>query len=262
MAKLIRCPAGHVYDSEAHEACPECARTGVAKAAEARVSKAAQGVEEDGGGGGGEAKRGIPLTWLIGGGAAAALLIAAAIFLLRPSGAPVQPADANSDPDFQACLKPSDARTEACERAIASGKFSGSALSSLYNNRGIGRQKNNELDAAIADFAEAIKLNGRNAFAFNNRGNAYRNQHKNDEALKDFAKAIEIDAKYLSPYNNRGLLYLDKGEFDRAIADFDQVVRTRCQLSQGLLESGQRLSEEGRTRPRHRRLQKGALAEP
>ncbi len=75
------------------------------------VSKSAQAVEEDSGKGGREAKRGMPLTWLIGGGAAAALLIAAAIFLLRPSGAPVQQADANSDPDFQACLKPSDAQS-------------------------------------------------------------------------------------------------------------------------------------------------------
>ena len=229
MAKLIRCPAGHIYDSAAHEACPECARTGLPKPAKdarpAQVSKAARGDEDDSGKAEGTGKRGVPLTWLIGGGAAAALLIAAAVFLLRPSGAPVQPSDANSDPDFQACLKPSDVQAEACERAIASGKFSGNALSSLYNNRGIGHQKKNDLDAAIADFAEAIKLNGRSAFAFNNRGNAYRNQHKEGEALEDFAKAIEIDAKYISPYNNRGLLYLDKGEFDRAIADFDQVVR-------------------------------------
>jgi tetratricopeptide (TPR) repeat protein len=220
MAKMIRCPSGHVYDNDAHESCPECARAGVTEPAPAL--RTASAAEEDGSQGRGEAKRGIPLTWLIGGGAAAALLIAAAVFMLRPSGSP---ADPNSDPDFQACLKPSDVQAEACERAIASGKFSGNALSSLYNNRGIGHQKKNDLDGAISDFAEAIKLNGRNAFAYNNRGNAYRNQHKNDEALADFAKAIEIDAKYLSPYNNRGLLYLDQGEFDRAIADFDQVVR-------------------------------------
>jgi uncharacterized membrane protein len=30
MAKMIRCPSGHVYDSEAHASCPECARSGLA----------------------------------------------------------------------------------------------------------------------------------------------------------------------------------------------------------------------------------------
>ncbi len=177
----------------------------------------------------------LPKSWLAIGGGAVAVLAVAGFFLLRPSGenkgtipspSPSQSiADPNSDPDFQACLKPSDVQSEACERAVASGKFSGGALSSLYNNRGIGHQKKSELDAAISDFAEAIKLNGRNAFAFNNRGNAYRAQHKDDSALEDFAKAIEIDAKYVSPFNNRGLLYLNKGEYDRAIANFDQVVR-------------------------------------
>ncbi len=46
-----------------------------------------------------------------------------------------------------------------CDRAIASGKFEGSALATLYNNRGQARGMNKDDDGALEDFNKSIELN-------------------------------------------------------------------------------------------------------
>ena len=62
------------------------------------------------------------------------------------------------DADFQACEKASgDEGIAACDRAIASGKFSGRNLSYLHNDRGFLRMQKGELDQALVDLDEAIR---------------------------------------------------------------------------------------------------------
>ncbi|MBK5199670.1 MAG: tetratricopeptide repeat protein, partial [Methyloceanibacter sp.] len=78
------------------------------------------------------------------------------------------------DSDFQACEKASgDAGVAACDRAIASGKFTGRNLSYLYNDRGFLRMQKGELDQALVDLNEAIRIDASNLFAFWNRGAVY-----------------------------------------------------------------------------------------
>ena len=68
-----------------------------------------------------------------------------------------------SDRDYKACAESSDdPAIAACDRAIACGKFDGDRLSELHNNRGVEYKSKHELDRAIADFSDAIKLNPKN----------------------------------------------------------------------------------------------------
>ena len=70
---------------------------------------------------------------------------------LDPQGAP--------DADFQACEKASgDQGIAACDRAIASGKFTGRNLSYLHNDRGFLHMQKGELDQALVDLDEAIRI--------------------------------------------------------------------------------------------------------
>ena len=117
-------------------------------------------------------------------------------------------ADPKSDPDYAACTKPGESTVEICDRAIASGKFSGTALASLYIGRGADQAGKKNLDGAIADFTEAIKLDPNRAVAFSNRGAVLRQKGERDKALEDLDQAIKLDPKYDSAYNNRGLLYV------------------------------------------------------
>jgi len=94
----------------------------------------------------------------------------------------------------------------------------------FYYNRGIGSHKAGDLDAAIADYNQAIALNPNFANAYYNRGNAYYAKGELDGAVADFTQVITLTPKDDRAYNNRGLAYYAKGEPDRAIAEFTQAI--------------------------------------
>ena len=139
--------------------------------------------------------------------------------------------------------------------------------------------------------SEAIKLDPKNARAYTNRGAAYKKLGRIDQAIADDSAAIKIDP--LSPefFDNRGLNYADNGDYDRAIADYDEAIKLKPQANfltnrgdaynhkgattiapspitiapsrsirdfPRLQQSRRRLRQEGRCRPRHRRLSAGA----
>jgi len=50
-----------------------------------------------------------------------------------------------------------------------------------------------------------------------------------DKAIADFTQAIRIDPKYLQAYTERGRAYMKKGDYDKAIADFTEQIRLETQ---------------------------------
>ncbi len=103
-----------------------------------------------------------------------------------------------------------------------------------YYNRGMAHYglvyyfKRGSYDLAIADFSEALRLDPTMAEAFANRGLVYYDLGELEQAIIDFNEAIRIDD--LDPnmskvYNMRGLAYYDLGEFHQAIIDLNEAVR-------------------------------------
>jgi tetratricopeptide (TPR) repeat protein len=130
-----------------------------------------------------------------------------------------------SDPDFKACAETSgDQAIAACDRAIASGKFEGDLLSQLHNNRGAEHKAKKDLDRAIADFGEAIKLDPKNLLAYINRGNSLLDKGEYDAAIADYNAAIKADPNFLKAYTGRGDAYKDKKDYDRAIEDYKKAL--------------------------------------
>jgi len=167
--------------------------------------------------------------WLLGGAAVTIAAIAAAVLVLKPFGpggpGSDSPASLVDDPDYQACAKMSgDTAITFCDRAIASGNFSGKELATTYLNRGYEREAGNDRDGALSDYAAAISAYPAYALAYYNRGSIYRHLGKLDLALKDLNEAIRLDTKDPKAYNRRGLIFKEEGDFDSALKDYNAAL--------------------------------------
>jgi tetratricopeptide (TPR) repeat protein len=101
---------------------------------------------------------------------------------------------AAANPDFRACEKSSgDDAIVACDRAIASGKFTGRGLSYLYSDRGFMRMQKGELELALADLNEAARIDSTNFYAYWNRGAVYAAKGDPSRAQEDFTTALALN---------------------------------------------------------------------
>jgi tetratricopeptide (TPR) repeat protein len=92
--------------------------------------------------------------------------------------------------DLDSCARQSgDAAIAACSRAIASGEFSGEELAKIYLNRGVEHKNKSDLDSAIADYDEAIRLNPKFAKSYYNRGVA----REKKRSLEAYAQLVPSD---------------------------------------------------------------------
>lgn len=72
----------------------------------------------------------------------------------------------------------------------------------MYSNRGLAYVRIDNVERAVADFADAIRLNPKCALAYNNRGYLYLMQGQYEFALADLKKAVQLDPKHPNAYKN------------------------------------------------------------
>jgi tetratricopeptide (TPR) repeat protein len=127
-----------------------------------------------------------------------------------------------------------DRNIAGCTRIIEDDAEGDTMHAVAYVARGLAWQAKGNLDRALADYTDAIRLNPRDALAYNNRGLLWREKGDADRAIADLTDAIRIDPLphsdllgngHVNIYANRGLAWETKGDLDRAIADFDQAIR-------------------------------------
>ena len=88
-----------------------------------------------------------------------------------------------------------EAAIAACTRAIQSGRFSGSELASIHENRAIELRQQGEFDRAIADYTAAIHIDAGLPGAYAGRGLAYEGKAEADKAKADYRKALALAQK-------------------------------------------------------------------
>jgi len=86
-------------------------------------------------------------------------------------------------------------------------------------------RRKGELGRAIGDYNLALQLNPSFAQLYNNRGVAYSQKGQEQRAIQDFNEAIRLAPRTIDGYVNRGGSYYSLGDFTRAIADYDMAIR-------------------------------------
>jgi len=97
---------------------------------------------------------------------------------------------------------------------------------SLFNNRGTARRDKGDLDGAMEDFTEAIRLKPDDAVAFVGRSTVRRKKGDLDGAIQDCNEAIRIQPEAMF-FDNRGKARYGKGDLDGAIQDYTEAIRLK-----------------------------------
>jgi tetratricopeptide (TPR) repeat protein len=130
-------------------------------------------------------------------------------------------------------LPPGPDAIEACTAVINAGKETPRTLAQALVNRGNAwRLHAQNIDRAIDDYTQAIRLQPDFAQAFASRGFTWLFDRRDpDRAVADFNQALRLDPTAAYVFYYRAVAYSDKGELDRAIADFDQAIRLMPQFA-------------------------------
>jgi tetratricopeptide (TPR) repeat protein len=100
-----------------------------------------------------------------------------------------------------------------------------------HSNLGIALKDKGNLDGAIVEFREAIRLDPKYGWAHNNLGAALIDKGDPDGAIVEFREAIRLDPKVALPHSNLGGALNDKRDLDGAIAEFREAMRLDPKLA-------------------------------
>jgi tetratricopeptide (TPR) repeat protein len=149
--------------------------------------------------------------------------------------------------DPQRRLPPGPDAIKACTAVLESGKETPRTQAQALVNRGNAwRMRERNIDRAIDDYTQAIRLQPDFATAFASRGFTWLfDRHDPDRAIADFNQALRLDPTTAYVFYYRAVAYSDKGELDRAIADFDQAIRLMPQFAIAWRDRGKARQAKG-----------------
>ncbi|MFM6542705.1 MAG: tetratricopeptide repeat protein [Microcystis panniformis] len=103
-----------------------------------------------------------------------------------------------------------------------------------FLDQGVKQLQQGNLEAAINNFNEAIRLNPNYAQAYGNRGIVYSRLQQYEKALADYNQYIRFNPNSAEAYYNRATLYDKLGDYQKAIADYDRAIRLNPNFSQAI----------------------------
>lgn len=104
---------------------------------------------------------------------------------------------------------------------------------STFVERGIIYYVNGEIDKAIAEFSQGIRVNPKDYVACFQRAKAYEQQDNIDPAIADYGQVIKQCPAFFLCFQalySRGLLYQKKRLLDEAIADYTAIIESKCNV--------------------------------
>lgn len=129
--------------------------------------------------------------------------------------------------DFEQCRRPetlAELRLRSCTGVIDDTSRIGDIRAEAYLNRGIAHEELGQIQRAIEDYTQGLKLNPDYRALYNRRGLAYYDEDKRDLAIADFSQAIRLDPKDTEALIYRGLAYAAQDDHDKAILDYNAAL--------------------------------------
>jgi tetratricopeptide (TPR) repeat protein len=116
-----------------------------------------------------------------------------------------------------------------------------------HNNLGSALQDKGQLEEAIADYREALRLKPDYAIAHSNLGSALHHKGQLDEAIAELREALRLNKNLAEAHNSLGVAVRDKGQLDEAIAEYQEALRLKKDHAMAHYNLGNALREKGRT---------------
>ena len=112
-----------------------------------------------------------------------------------------------------------------CTALIDGGAVAAGNIPVVYNNRGIAYRAKGDLDRAIADYSEAIRLDPDYDTAFFNRGRAYYLKRDYDRAIADYGESLRINPPAPGRPMSTAVVDLPQRDPARADSDYSEAVK-------------------------------------
>jgi tetratricopeptide (TPR) repeat protein len=140
-----------------------------------------------------------------------------------------------------------DLKLSACSRLIdRSLNLPARERAFLHNERGIALRRKGEIDRAILEYDEALRLNPQYAIAYNNRGYAFERKGQFEKALADYNLSIQLKPASGRAYANRAGIFKARKDWGSAYSDLTRALSLGHQNTTVYFERGFALLQMGR----------------
>lgn len=116
-----------------------------------------------------------------------------------------------------------------------------------HNTLGMALARKGQLNEAITQFQDAIRVQPLFVQAHYNLGLALGMEGQSDEAIRQFQEAIRLKPGYTDAYCQLGITLVAKGRFDEAIDNFRQAIQLNPRSPEAFFYLGMTFSQLGRT---------------
>jgi protein O-mannosyl-transferase len=115
----------------------------------------------------------------------------------------------------------------------------------IHYNLGLTLERLKDLDGAIREYQEALRINPGYNQARGQLGTVLAAKGELDAAIHEYQDALQIDPDYKDVHNNLGLVLARKGELDAAIREYREALRISPDYIEALNNLGIALARKG-----------------